>query len=99
MGPLRKLLDMLSSMGLASALLLNLFLLTWFGTLHQVEAGLYQAQKLTARSAQLTGLDLCTTYDVYVRALDAAGNLSAGVTGSSRSSACNSCLSRGHSAF
>lgn len=46
MGPLRKLLDMLSSMGLASALLLNLFLLTWFGTLHQVEAGLYQAQKL-----------------------------------------------------
>jgi len=43
---LRKLLDVLSSMALASALVLNLFLLTWFGTLHQVEAGLYQAQKL-----------------------------------------------------
>lgn len=46
MALLRKLADGLASMWLASALLLNLFLLTWFGTLHQVEAGLYQAQKL-----------------------------------------------------
>jgi len=42
---LRRLLDVLGSFGLACALLLILFLLTLFGTLYQVEGGLYQAQK------------------------------------------------------
>ena len=41
----RKLLDFLASYGLACLLLLNLFLLTYFGTLYQVEGGLYEAQK------------------------------------------------------
>jgi ResB-like family len=39
-------LAVLGSYGLACLLLLDLFLLTFFGTLHQVEAGLYDAQKL-----------------------------------------------------
>lgn len=43
---LGKILDVVGSIGLACALLVNLFLLTWFGTLHQVEGGLYEAQKL-----------------------------------------------------
>jgi hypothetical protein len=38
--------DVLGSFGLACLLLLDLFLLTWFGTLYQVEHGLYEAQKL-----------------------------------------------------
>jgi hypothetical protein len=41
----RGVLDFLGSFGLACALLLVLFLLTLFGTLYQVEGGLYQAQK------------------------------------------------------
>jgi hypothetical protein len=39
------LLRVLGSYGLACVLLLDLFLLTLFGTLHQVEAGLFEAQK------------------------------------------------------
>lgn len=42
----RGLLNVLGSYGLACLLLLDLFLLTWFGTLYQVENGLYEAQKL-----------------------------------------------------
>jgi hypothetical protein len=41
-----KLLDALGSFWLACVLLLNLALLTFFGTLYQVEGGLYEAQKL-----------------------------------------------------
>jgi hypothetical protein len=41
----RRVLDFLGSFGLACALLLNLFLLTLFGTLYQVEGGLFEAQK------------------------------------------------------
>jgi len=43
---LAKILDALGSFWLACALLVNLILLTWFGTLYQVEGGLYEAQKL-----------------------------------------------------
>lgn len=43
---LKKLVAFLSSYGLACFLVGNLFLLTLFGTLHQVEGGLYEAQKL-----------------------------------------------------
>jgi hypothetical protein len=43
---LERLFALLGSYGLACLLLLNLFLLTWFGTLHQVEKGLYEAQRL-----------------------------------------------------
>ncbi len=39
-------LRILGSFGLACVLLLDLFLLTLFGTLYQVEAGLFEAQKL-----------------------------------------------------
>ncbi|NOT30670.1 MAG: hypothetical protein HOP15_09520 [Planctomycetes bacterium] len=42
----RRLLNGLGSFGLACLLLLDLFLLTWFGTLYQVEHGLHEAQKL-----------------------------------------------------
>jgi ResB-like family protein len=42
---LRRLLALLGSYGLACFLLLDLFLLTWFGTLYQVENGLFFAQK------------------------------------------------------
>ena len=45
MNPLRKLADFLGSFGLACLLLINLFLLTLFGTLYQVDGGLYEAQK------------------------------------------------------
>ncbi|MEQ1891560.1 MAG: cytochrome c biogenesis protein ResB [Planctomycetota bacterium] len=41
-----KILDALGSFWLVCALLLNLALLTFFGTLYQVEGGLYEAQKL-----------------------------------------------------
>jgi len=41
----RRALEFLSSFGLVCVLLLCLFLLTLFGTLYQVEAGLYDAQK------------------------------------------------------
>ena len=41
-----KILDVLGSFGLVCALLLNLALLTFFGTLYQVDGGLYEAQKL-----------------------------------------------------
>ena len=43
---MKRVLDMLGSYGLACLLLLDLFLLTLFGTLYQVEHGLYQAQKI-----------------------------------------------------
>jgi hypothetical protein len=46
MGLLRRGFDVLGSYGLACLLLLDLFLLTWFGTLYQVHHGLYDAQKL-----------------------------------------------------
>jgi len=42
---LKGLVNVLASYGLACALLLNLFLLTLFGTLYQVEGGLFEAQK------------------------------------------------------
>lgn len=42
----RRLLHGLGSFGLACLLLLDLFLLTWFGTLYQVEHGLFEAQRL-----------------------------------------------------
>jgi len=42
---LKGIVDVLASYGLACALLLNLFLLTLFGTLYQVEGGLFEAQK------------------------------------------------------
>ncbi|MSR63253.1 MAG: hypothetical protein EXS08_12495 [Planctomycetes bacterium] len=41
----RGVIEVLGSFGLACALLLNLFLLTLFGTLYQVEGGLFEAQK------------------------------------------------------
>lgn len=43
--PLGRIVDFLSSMGLASALLFNLFALTFIGTLAQVNDGIYQVQK------------------------------------------------------
>src|SRR5262245_66388723 len=45
MRALGRVLDFLGSYGLACVLLLDLFALTLFGTLYQVEAGLYEAQK------------------------------------------------------
>jgi len=42
---LKRVFDVLGSYGLACFLLLDLFLLTWFGTLDQVQNGLYEAQK------------------------------------------------------
>ncbi|MBL8839941.1 MAG: cytochrome c biogenesis protein ResB [Planctomycetes bacterium] len=45
MGLLKKLYALLSSYGLAALLLVFLLLLTWLGTLEQVEFGLYETQK------------------------------------------------------
>jgi hypothetical protein len=43
--PVDRLVRFLASFGLACLLLINLFLLTFFGTLYQVEGGLFEAQK------------------------------------------------------